>query len=415
MSLVNGPVNTVRLQGSVNSINKIMYIFMDFHASEFSQKKCPNIRAMDINTFLVEEFDKSMNSNPKMIFDLMFERGPIRPFHAKNMKEGYLREMGDFFTKSFKLNIETNKAQQSDLVPNVRFHYVDIRDFLIRNSLNIHDGENRVILNNIFHTLRYSQDQLDILFRNIQMIQSEFATLYISLYKNRNLLNPTINESLYSANIYKMHSISEKDNYKLTQKSLYKLLVKYNHEPIKKKITEIINTELHEMFIDFFDYINQILSFITTEIDLRNKFGNHDSSEILFQQLDQTYTYGIDRSEHFAKILKFDDINDVLFAKIINIGVYFMDLYKLRRILDKDYVTNTISYAGAFHSNNYIRLLIKYFGFKLTHYSYLKNNNIKETEKIIKSSNSLEDLNILFYPYVFTQCSDLSSFPKLFT
>jgi hypothetical protein len=388
---------------------------MDFHASVYQQKKCSDIRAIDINTFLVEEFDKLNKSNPKMVFDFMFERGPLDTFHKTNAKRLYIGEVRDFFTKSFKLDIDTNKAQKSDLVPNVRFHYVDIRDFLMRTSFNLHYGQIRPILNNIYHTRSYNPNQLNGLFHNIQMIQSEFTTLYVLLYKNRNLSNPIIDKSLYSANINTMYSTSENDNYKLVKKSIYKLLVKYNHESIKKTITQIIDTELHEMFIDFFNYIDGILLFISTEIDLGSKFENHYSSEILFQQSDRTYTYGIDRQEHYRKILKFGDIDGTLFDKFVGIGVYFMDLYKLRRILDKDYVTNTISYAGAFHSNNYIRLLVKYFGFKLTNYSYLKNNKIKETEKIIKSSNTLEDLNILFYPYVFTQCSDLSSFPKLFT
>ena len=180
-----------------------------------------------------------------------------------------------------------------------------------------------------------------------------------------------------------MYDTPETDNYKLIQKLIYKLLVEYNHNPVKKIIGEIINTELHMMFIDFFDYIDEVLSFITEEIDLLTKFGDRDPSTILFQQSDQTYTYGIDQLKKWSNVLKFNDINNIFMDKYINIGLYLMDLYKLRRILDKDYVTNAISYAGANHSINYIRLLIKYFGFKLTNYSYLKNSNIRQAEKII--------------------------------
>jgi len=412
--LVNGPVNTVRLEGSVGSNKKVVYLFMDFHASPYQQKKCPEIRATDVNTFLVEEFDRARKSNPDQTFDFMFERGPIRPYHHKNIREIYLTEIADLFTKGFKLDIETNKAQKSDLVPNVRFHHVDVRDFMTRIGWNMYDTINP-LLNNIYHNLGYNSSQLSELFHCIQQVQSEFATLYVMLYKNHNLFNPKIEKSLYSANLYKMYTIPEKDNYKLIQKLVYKLLVEYKHESIKKIITEIINTELHEMFINFFNWIDGVLSFLSAELDLVEKIGNHSPSELLFQQSDQTYTYGIDRSEHWNKILKLYDINRTYWDQFINIGLYLMDLYNLRRILDKDYITNAIAYTGAAHSNNYIRLLIKYFGFKLTHYSYLKNNNIKETEKIVKSSKTLKDLNMLFYPFVFGQCSDLSSFPKLFS
>jgi len=413
--LVNGPVNTVRLEGSVGSNKKVVYLFMDFHAPVCCQKKCPDIRATDVNTFLVEEFDRAKKSNPDQTFDFMFERSLFRPLHHKNKKLKYIGEIDDLFSKAFKLDIETNKAQKSDLVPNVRFHHVDVRDFINRISWNVYYDQIAWRINDIYHSLDYNQNQLSALFYHIQVIQSEFATLYVLLYKNHNLFNPKIEKSLYSAHISKMHTLPEKDNYKLVQKLVYKLLVEYKHESVKKIITEIINTEFHEIFINFLNWIDDILSFLTTEIDLLIKIGDHNLFEILFQQSDRTYSYGMDQSEYWKKILKIYDISNDLDNKIATTGLYLMDLYKLRRILDKDYVTNVISYAGASHSNNYIRLLIKYFGFKLTHYSYLKNNNIKETEKIVKSSKNLDDLNILFYPFVIGQCSDLSSFPKLFS
>jgi hypothetical protein len=412
---VNGPVNTVRLEGSVGSNNKVTYLFMDFHAPAYMQEKCSDIRATDISTFLVEEFDKLNKSDPNMMFDFMFERGPTRPHHIKNKKEIYLTEIADLFTKAFKLDVETNKALKSDLVPNVRFHYVDVRDFLLRTIFTTHFRQISPLLNTIYHHETYNPRQLGELFSNIQAVQSEVATLYVSLYQTHNLFNPKIEKSLYSANISKVYDISEKDNYKLVQQLIYKLLTKYNNKSVQKLITEIINTELYEMFMDFFNYINSVLSFITEEIDFFEKLGDHSPTEILFQQLDGTYTYGPDLTTHWKNLLRFHDINSKLSTKLIDIGLYLMDLYNLRRILDKSYVTHALAYTGARHSTNYVRLLIKYFGFKLTNYSYLKNDNIKEAEKMIKASKTVGELDILFYPFVFTQCSDLGSFPKLFT
>lgn len=415
MNLVNGPVNTVRLEGSVGSNKKVVYLFMDFHLSRYQQTKCMDIRAVDINTFFIEEFDKLYKSNPNKIIDFMFERGLLRPLHRAHSKGIYLQEISDLFTKAFKLDINTNKAQKSSLVPNVRFHYTDVRNFITRHSYNVLYDQINAILDRIYDSLDYNLHELEELFRYIQLTQSEFATLYVLLYKNHHKFNPKIEKSLYSANKSKMYDTPETDNYKLIQKLIYKLLVEYNHNPVKKIIGEIINTELHMMFIDFFNYIDEVLSFITEEIDLLTKFGDRDPSTILFQQSDQIYTYGIDQLKKWNNVLKFNDINNIFMDKYINIGLYLMDLYKLRRILDKDYVTNAISYAGANHSINYIRLLIKYFGFKLTNYSYLKNSNIRQAEKIIKSSKTYNELSVLFYPLVFPiQCSDMSSFPKLF-
>jgi hypothetical protein len=412
---VNGPVNTVRLEGLVGSNKKVVYLFMDFHKSPISQKKCSDIRAVDINTFLVEEFDKLNQTNPKMIFDFMFERGPTRPHHNKNRKQIYLTEIADLFTKAFKLDIESNKALKSDLVPNVRFHYVDARDFLMRSLFTVYFDNISPILGSIYHNQMYNPNQLDILFNDIRKVQSDIATLYVLLYQTHNVFNPKIEKSMYSANTTTIWDINEKDNYKLVQKFIYKLLTKYNHKSIQKIIIEIINTELHEMFVDFFNFADNTLSFITEEIDFFGKIGDKRPSEILFQQSDQIYTYGPDPVTYWKKLLKFYDINAMFSSKLIDIGLYLMDLYNLMRILDKDYITHALAYTGARHSVNYVRLLIKYFGFRLTNYSYLKNNNIKEAEKLIKSSKTMGECEVLFYPYIFSQCSDLGSFPKLFT
>ncbi len=106
-----------------------------------------------------------------------------------------------------------------------------------------------------------------------------------------------------------------------------------------------------------------------------------------------------------------EEIINVIIAKI---GLYMMDIYLIRRFLDKNYITNTVSYTGALHSVNYIRILVKYFDFKITHYSYLKDSDINNAHKIIKQSKVMDNLNELFYPPTFLQCSNLNNFPKLF-
>ena len=189
----------------------------------------------------------------------------------------------------------------------------------------------------------------------------------------------------------------------------------YNNDSIKNKITQIIKTELHEMFINYFNFIDNFLLFISEEIDFLSKIKEHNKDNILFQQSNFTYNYGPDRINHLKKILKFNNFCNNLINKFLVVGMHLMDFYKLRRILDKDYVSNTISYAGAGHSNNYIRLLVKYFDFKITNYSYIKNDDMVYVKKYINSSKTSEDLFVLFHPYVFGQCSDISSFPKLFT
>ena len=161
MNLVNGPVNTVRSEGSVGSNKKVVYLFMDFHLSRYQQTKCMDIRAVDINTFFIEEFDKLYKSNPNKIIDFMFERGLLRPLHRAHSKGIYLQEISDLFTKAFKLDINTNKAQKSSLVPNVRFHYTDVRNFITRHSYNVLYDQINAILDRIYDSLDYNLHELE--------------------------------------------------------------------------------------------------------------------------------------------------------------------------------------------------------------------------------------------------------------
>ncbi|HLX54868.1 MAG TPA: hypothetical protein VKR58_13060, partial [Aquella sp.] len=288
---------------------------------------------------------------------------------------------------------------------------VDVRDFAIRNSINAYFGQISHIIGNIYQQKSYSMSQLKQLSEQIQIIQSEISTLYINLYKNHNLFNPKFDQSMYSAHESKMYNISPVDNYFLTQQFISKILTKYENASVKKIIVQIIQTELHDMFINYLNQLDQVLTKIHEIISELNKF-EHNPSEILLQQSDHSYFYGIDRTQHLTRVLELRDMSNSIF-NFIDIGVYLMDLYLLRRALDKNYVTNIIAYTGAHHSQNYIRLLIKYFGFDLTKWSYLKTDAKKATQ-IIKQSRSFLDLSVLFSPVILVQCSNIKSFPKLF-
>ncbi len=72
-----------------------------------------------------------------------------------------------------------------------------------------------------------------------------------------------------------------------------------------------------------------------------------------------------------------------IYIKYMSTTSQIMDLYFLRRFLDKSYVTNGIIYTGAYHTMDIIYILINKFDFKLTHSSVNKlsitdlNRNIK--------------------------------------
>lgn len=409
---VSGPTNVVRLECSTGSIKKIIYLFMDYHIDAAYQTKCTDPRSVDVKTFFLEEFDRQRKESPDKTFDFMFERGPLDPYHQRDRKGIYIDEVADMFTEAFQISATSGKVVKSTLVPNVRFHLVDVRDFAIRKSMNAYFGPISKIFRQIYANKGFNTTQLHTLSEQLQIIQSEYAGLYVNMYQNHNLFNPKPNNVVYSPYENRMHNISATDNYVLTQKFIYKILTNYDNPSVKKIINGIIQTELLDMFIDFFAWLDLALSQIHEIIFEANRYES-DTDRILFQHSDQSYAYGPDPIRYLKIILELSDMKSILYDKLIFIGLYLMDLYALRRTLDKNYITNMIAYTGAAHSKNYIRLLIKYGQATLTHWSYLKYN-LKKTTQMVKSSTKFNDLTVLFVPQTKTQCVNLKLFPKLF-
>jgi hypothetical protein len=112
-----------------------------------------------------------------------------------------------------------------------------------------------------------------------------------------------------------------------------------------------------------------------------------------------------------------------IFKKVINIIdniekylSYIIDIYLLRRILDKSYITNSIIYTGYTHYSDVIYILIKDFNFKITH---IDKGNIKLITNIAKNNTIDEfisklnkDISLHIYS---DQCSNFKSFPLNFT
>jgi hypothetical protein len=57
---------------------------MDVHLKVQWQTECDNIRKKDIDTFLVEIFDKLYKTNKNKTYDLFIERDQLFPFYYRN-------------------------------------------------------------------------------------------------------------------------------------------------------------------------------------------------------------------------------------------------------------------------------------------------------------------------------------------
>ena len=130
---IDGPINVVRLHNK----NKIIYIFFDFHIQPNYQTRCEDINSQPISTFLVSTFN-NLKTKTNKIYDFMVERSPLLPSYVNFKKRGkYINEIMYLFNKSFNINLDESIVNPSLEIPNVRFHWTDIRDYIIKKATDI--------------------------------------------------------------------------------------------------------------------------------------------------------------------------------------------------------------------------------------------------------------------------------------
>jgi hypothetical protein len=124
------------------------------------------------------------------------------------------------------------------------------------------------------------------------------------------------------------------------------------------------------------------------------------------------------------EIQKFILINlSDLMNKLETPYIILVDLYLMRRVLDKKYTNNNIIYTGQFHLVDISVLLVKHFNYKITNIFYL-DENIKDINKFIEKvdtddysyiKNTCTYLTNSTEQYGIDQCTDLFNFPDNFS
>lgn len=402
---INGPINTVRLEGEVNGIKKVLYVFMDNHMDVTQQTKCEDVRSKDIHNYLVENFDKI--SQGTKIYDFFLEMFPTYIYgkgsYRKNM---YLLETRDVFLKSFVINKKKNVVGKSNNFPNVRLHYIDIRDYLIDTYDQLFELDGYI--DNIIENLFITRDDIDVIRDSLSMELKDIKTVYDILYRKTRYkkveLKPSIPTTYAALQKYKSEDYLNK-----TKNFIDKIKNRYEHKDIKHKLNGIIDNEIQKQFQKYYDHLDKYYS---TLGGMESKVNTRRDRLYIDKHI--VPGYGKPQYQTIAMLAKLSRINAIKSDYVFDIFVYIMDVFFMRRFLDKDYVTNAISYTGSLHSDNYIYFLVKYFDFKITHYSYLKGDDIDAVTKIIKKTDNPRVLDQYFYPPILRQCSDMSDFPKLF-
>ena len=397
---ITGPINVARLEGTVGSVKKVIYLFMDFHMEVYEQTKCSNVYSQNISKYLANGFN-SLGKSPKF-YDFFYEEKPsdIVPQLNSSQRAKYIGNVGNFFSKIYSYDKEHNKTLQSHIYKNVRLHYLDIRDHLINKAYNMYWIYNACTdlwynfsvytINNIIEWQKISLDHIN----NIYKI------LILPDIKSTGKKNPVIATFNSDANL------------DIVTDFTYKIREKYNHPHIKISINkdlDYLTDKLKKFIVDFEASINRF-------VEIREKMvGEYTKASFTDGKF---VRYGIKPNVIRSLINEMCDFSDKHLEGMTLIFAGITDLFMLRRFLDKDYITNAIVYTGEAHSSKYIRLLISKFGFKITHISY---SSISDMEKLNDTIKKRVDKNIddqiddlLLAPYLL-QCSDISSFPKNFS
>ncbi len=398
---VNGPYNCVRLEGNINGINKILYVFFETHAPIGSQTHCDDINSIDLTKYLAHKF----KSNKDKMYDFFLETYlAISHQDDAQYKNSYLTELRMTTEKEMVMDPQTKKIIKSLNFPNTRFHYIDIRFLFYVHYIGL--------INQIMYDISFSNNYISRARNNMSIIKTILKIYQDYLFFKINGLSEN------NAQKKKIPAFKIDDKYKdqedvkhfiyfidkITSKYKYSLNQKILINVLKNRVINLITGCLTNI-----DNIEKLLNFAA---------GLNDISELtLIKQLDGTYAHHLPPTTLNKFMFTFKESMNEFYDNFLNFGLHIVDVFFMRRFLDKDYITHSITYTGGEHSMNYIYMLVKYYDFKITH-SFYSKYDLDKTTKFIKNMKDTDDVALLsehFYPPMLKQCVDMSAFPPNFS
>lgn len=392
---ISGPVIALRLENK--KMNKVIHMFGDNHSDVGYQTQCPQYDSIDFVKFFVKTISQTVKTKQ---YDLFFEVGSELFNTNIEHREKYIKE----FTKYFKTTINivnldsksNNKKRQqnigSKMEPNLRLHHVDIREYFYSWIYKIVDdlkSDTEKILQ-----IRHIDDNFVMrITQNVKLLIENIQTTTALVFDEKILQNN------YSEQYFdKMKNIAKKMLHNYEHKNVKEILTSQNpfFDQIKnlRKNAYILANKLVGLCFNFNKLLNE----------------NYDK---MFKN-DTVYFYGVGEDIRLTHSVEIYKVCSELSNVVMDMYVFFMDLYFLRRLLDKKYVEKAIVYAGYMHISNYLYVLVKYFDFEITHITHTKLN-IKEITKLITNSDEFNSQYFhKFMPEKLLQCIDYSFFPKNF-
>lgn len=392
---VNGPVNSFRMEGEVNGKKKVLYLFADIHSNPNTQTQCNSIYSLEFKDYLMKNIDENIK------YDLFVEIQPDYILSQINQKKGnYLLSLRYFFKKCFNYDEYKNKVYDSKLFPNVRFHYMDVRQLISLEPFLFYDSGNLYVefMKDVGGSFTLNDVKCDSYIRKCKYHLDNLNNIYEILYSD--------NQSRFSNN--KVNIIKTSFDYQYDHSVASTILKKTydaNDEKLKIQFQNLKNNYVSKQIKKNIQSFQKIIDLFFEYKQQNCKITQHGTRDYLTKCV----TIISDISKELG----------TCHSEYQDTGVTLTDLYFLRRFLDKTYINNGIIYSGYAHTIDYIYLLIKYFDFKITHSAY-EVVNLEETTQFIKKTDENYDflnLHDIFLPqrkYGFYQCSNLTNFPKNF-
>lgn len=412
--LVSGPIICFRLEGNVEGVQKIVYLFGDVHMSVNFESQCPSWKSDNF----VRYFSKTMaNTNKNTTYDLFFEIGKNSLTTNIGKRERYIDEVAKYFGATLNI-VEDNKLHKLDKSnkpnkpnkvknigskeePNLRLHHVDIRE-LFNN-----ENKSSQIIYNIEDWYKGIEQNFDA----TVYVAEQIKTLILN-YKNA-IDNETyllLSDGSDSKEIEKVKNYLGKEIFEKIENTINKIKNMYNSQYVKNTLlmeAQLI-AQIKESKIKLFESCEKFMTHVNDLVSFWDSMFN------VMHNIDDGCGYYISTSDRISKSLPIIKEFSIFYTLHLDVFVLIMDVYALRRMLDKKYITNVITYTGVLHTCNYLHTLVKYFGFKITHCTN-GVHTIQEFNKIVQECKSGQEVFCKCAPKELYQCIDMSDFPENFT
>lgn len=398
--LINGPIICFRLEGMINNIQKVIYLFGDYNVILSGETSCPQYKSEDFVKYFVETMKKT-DKNKK--YDLFFEILSISNESNYTKVEEYIFEFSKYFKSTInvikpnKLN-KNNNDSKSKTSPNLKLHNINIKDIFTNKYIYVWINKLQILLSEISDN------------KNITLIQKIMYEKIVSNIK-KNIVKTT---QYLKKNFYETDQINEDNkNDKIAMEKIKKYSHKILYEYKNKNVENILTSQ-----VEFLTKISKYVDKILMLIDKLTEYI-YELYKILVEESDIMYEnkYDAGYGQHDLLtgkiILKIEEIYTEIFNIYRAIFILITDLNSLRKFLDRDDITNCVCYMDIDNTFNYLFVLVKYFDFKITHATYTLINT-SEIEKLIKKNEHDMKLVTEFFPQKIFQCINMIDFPKSF-